>query len=58
MGIIKSETDVVIESKAIKRMILSMRIKLAEELIEIFNKNPNRKTEKDVKIALSLNTAP
>ena len=39
-------------------MILSMRIKLAEELIEIFNKNPNRKPEKDVKIALSLNTAP
>ena len=39
-------------------MILSMSIKLAEELIEIFNKNPNRKPEKDVKIALSLNIAP
>jgi hypothetical protein len=58
MGIIKSETDVVIESKDIKRTILSMRIKLTEELIEIFNKNPNRNPEKDVKIALSLNTAP
>lgn len=58
MGIIKSETEVVIESKEIKRMILSIRIKLAEEVIEIFNRNPNRKPEKDVKIALSLNTAP
>jgi hypothetical protein len=58
MGIIKSETDVVIESKDIKRTILSMKIKLTEELIEIFNKNPNRNPEKDVKIALSLNTAP
>ncbi|MBI3623082.1 hypothetical protein HY212_03320 [Candidatus Pacearchaeota archaeon] len=58
MGIIKSETDIVIENKAIKSMILSMRIKLAEEVIEIFNRNPNRKPEKDVKIALSLNTAP
>jgi len=58
MGIMKSETDIVIENKAIKRMILSMRIKLAEEVIEIFNRNPNRNPEKDVKIALSRNTAP
>jgi hypothetical protein len=58
MGIIKSETDIVIENNAIKRMILSIRTKPAEELIEIFNRNPNRKPEKDVKIALSLNTAP
>lgn len=58
MGIIKSETDVVIDNKDIKSMILSTRIKLAEALIEIFNRNPNRKPEKDVKIALSLNTAP
>jgi len=54
----KSETDIVIENKDIKRMILSMRIKLAEEVIEIFSRNPNRNPEKDVKIALSLNTAP
>jgi len=54
----KNETDIVIENKAVKSMILSMMSRLAEELIDIFNRNPNRKPEKDVKIALSLNTAP
>lgn len=58
MGIIKNETDIVIESKDIKRMILSTKMKPIEELIDMFNKNPNKKPEKDVKIALSLNTAP
>ena len=54
----KSTADIVIENKDIKMMILSMKIKFFEGLIAIFNKNPNRKTEKVVKIAFSLNTEP
>ncbi len=46
------------ENKAIKMIVLSIISKLVGELIEIFNKNPNKKTEKVVKIALSLNKAP
>ena len=57
-GIMKRTADTVIENRAIKRMILSMRTKPAAELIEMFSKNPNRKTEKVVRIALSRNTAP
>lgn len=48
----------VIENRAIKSMILSTKSNLSEELTEIVNKNPNRKTEKVVKIALSLNNEP
>jgi len=54
----KSTADTVIENSAINKMILSTRTKLAEGLIEIFNKNPNKNTEKVVRIALSLKTAP
>jgi hypothetical protein len=54
----KSEIDIVIENRAIKRMILFMRPKTIAELTEIFNRNPNRKPAKDVKRALSLRTAP
>ncbi len=50
----KSEIDIVIEDKAIKRMILSMKIKLFEEFIEIVNRNPNKNPENDVSSALSL----
>lgn len=49
----KSEIDTVIDDKATKRMILLMKIKLFEELIEMVNKKPNRKPAKDVKTALS-----
>ena len=54
----KNTADIVIENNDIKRMILSMKIKLFEELIAMFSKNPNRKAEKVVKIAFSLNTEP
>lgn len=54
----KSTADIVMENKDIKRMILSMKIKLFEGLIAMFSKNPNRKTEKVVKIAFSLNNEP
>lgn len=50
----KSEIDTVMEDKAIRRMILSMRIKLFEGFIEIVNRNPNKNPEKDVNSALSL----
>jgi len=50
----KSEIDTVIEDKAIKRIILSKKIKLFEELIEIVRRNPNKNPEKDVNSALSL----
>ena len=50
----KSEIDMVIEDKAIKRIILSMKIKLVEELTEIVNRNPNKNPENDVSSALSL----
>ncbi len=54
----KSTADTVIENKAIRRMILSARILVIEEDVDMFNKNPNRKTEKVVKTALSLNSEP
>lgn len=54
----KSTADIVMENKDIKRMILSIKIKLFEGLIAMLSKNPNRKTEKVVKIAFSLNTEP
>jgi len=54
----KSTAETVIENNAINKMILSTKIKLVEGLIEMFNKNPNRNTEKVVRIALSLKTAP
>ena len=54
----KSTADIVMENKAIKSIILSIKIKPIGELIEIFNKNPNRNAEKVVKIALSLNRDP
>jgi len=55
---IKSTADIVIENKAIKSMILSMKIKLFEVLIAIFNKNPNKNAENVVNTALSRITAP
>lgn len=58
MGIMKSEIDTVIDDKATKRITLSMKIKLAEELIEMVNRKPNRKPAKDVKTALSRITVP
>ena len=55
----KSTADTVIENKATKRMILSIKRKVVVDgLIEIFSKKPKRKTEKVVSIALSLRTAP
>jgi hypothetical protein len=54
----KSEIEVVIENKDIKRMILSMSIKLFEEFMEMVNKNPNRNPAKVVKMALSFSTVP
>jgi hypothetical protein len=53
-----STADIVMENNDIRRMILSIRIKLFEGLIAMFSKNPNRKAEKVVKIAFSLNTEP
>lgn len=54
----KSEIDIVIDDKATRRIILSMKIKLPEELIEIVNRKPNRTPAKDVKTALSRITVP
>ncbi len=54
----KSEIDVVIENKAIKSTILSMKIKLFEDPIEMVNKNPNRNPAKDVSTALSFSIVP
>ena len=54
----KSTADVVMENNATKIVILSIKIKLAGGLIEMFNTNPNRNTEKVVKMALSLNSDP
>ncbi len=54
----KSTADIVIENKDIKSMILSIKIKLFDGLIAMFSKNPNKKAEKVVKIAFSLNTEP
>jgi hypothetical protein len=53
-----STADTVMENRAIKRMILSKRIKLFAGLIDMFNKNPNKKAEKVVKTALSLINDP
>jgi hypothetical protein len=54
----KSTADIVMENNAIRIIILSIKIKPIGGLIEIFNKNPNRNTEKVVKMALSLSSAP
>ena len=54
----KSTADMVIENKDTKRTILSIKIKLFEGLIAMFRRKPNRKAEKVVKIAFSLNTDP
>ena len=54
----KSTADIVMENKATKVIILSIKIKPIGGLIEIFNTNPNRNAEKVVKMALSLNSAP
>lgn len=55
---IKSTAEIVIENKATKSMILSSRIKFLEVFMEIFSKKPNKKAEKVVNTALSLNTDP
>ena len=49
----KSETEMVMENNATKRMILSIRSKVFGYEIEIFNRKPNRKAENVVKSALS-----
>jgi len=54
----KSEIDTVIDDKAIRRITLSVKIKLPEELIEIVNRKPNRNPAKDVRTALSRITVP
>jgi len=58
MGMIKSTADIVIENKAINSIILSRITKLFEELIDMFNKNPNKNTENVVNTALSLINEP
>jgi len=54
----KSTAEIVIENRAINNMILSIRIKLFEGLIDMFSKNPNRNAENVVKTALSLISDP
>ncbi len=54
----KNETDTVIDDMAIKRIALLTSVKLPEELIDIVNKNPNKKPANDVNRALSLIIAP
>jgi len=55
---IKRTADIVIENKAINSIILSRMTKLFEELIDMFNKNPNKNTENVVNTALSLINEP
>ena len=55
---IKRTADIVIENSATKSMILSIRIKPFEGLIDMLSKNPNRNAENVVKTALSLISDP
>ena len=50
----KSEIDTVIDDMATKRIILLVSVKLADELTDMVNKNPNKKPANDVNRALSL----
>ena len=55
---IKSTAEIVMENNAIKSMILSIKIKPFDGLIDMFNKNPNKNAENVVSTALSLNSEP